>query len=87
MQAPDKIFTAEAMETEKGLFGLWTDKDHRDTPYAEYIRKEDLLEWAEEYKVELLDSAKTMDTDSVGKCINAGALTMLDNVIDKINSL
>lgn len=87
MKAPDNIFVAEAMETEKGLFGLWTDKDHRDTPYVEYIRKDALLEWAKEYKVELLDSAKTMDTDSVGKCINAGALTMLNNVIDKIESL
>lgn len=44
-KAPDKIFVAEAMETEKGLFGLWTDKDHRDTPYVEYIRKDALLEY------------------------------------------
>ena len=49
-KAPDKIYVAEAMETEKCLFGLWTDKDHRDTPYVEYIRKDALLEWAKNWE-------------------------------------
>ena len=61
MKAPDKIFVAEAMETEKGLFGLWTDKDHRDTPYVEYIRKDALLEWAKE----IADNASWMSVDAL----------------------
>ena len=52
MEAPDKIFVAGAMETEVGLFGVWTDKDHRDTPYCQYIRKEALLEKLEKVAAE-----------------------------------
>ena len=63
MQAPDKIFVSEAMETEKGLFGLWTDKDHRDTPYVEYIRKDAILEWAKGQKKETEDLIKEHPKD------------------------
>jgi len=81
MKAPDKIYIQTDMINNIPLEQQEFDDD------VVYIRKDAILEWARGYKVELLDSAKTMDTDSVGKCINAGALTMLDNVIDKINSL
>ena len=51
MKSPDKIlFVAEAMGTEKGLFGFWIDKDHRDTIYLQYININTLLEWAEKRK-------------------------------------
>ena len=82
MKAPDKIYCGN---NGHGNLSYSTEKIY--PSMEEYIRKDAILEWARGYKVELLDSAKTMDTDSVGKCINAGALTMLDNVIDKINSL
>lgn len=78
MKAPDKIYVAEAMYAEVGFFGLWTDKDHRDKSYCEYIRKDALLDWAR---------AKHMELDPPQNERDFGRIEAVEELIDKINSL
>ena len=80
MDAPNKIFVAEAMGTENGLFGLWTDRDHRDTPYIEYISKPALLELLKGARKHIDDS----DADDIRKVV---AFCVMDPIIKAIEQL
>ena len=88
MKAPDKIYVPIVdlgVEDGKCLSPIWWNRDKKDEhpgviDTAEFIRKEALLEWAEEMKDALIK-----ETD--GRWSDVGRHDMLTLFIDKINSL
>ena len=86
-KAPEKIFVAEAIGTEVGLFGLWTDKDHRDTPYCEYIRKDAFLEWAKECTDSFNEEMEKLKPTDIAYRILSGGVSTIELLLNKINSL
>ena len=76
MKAPDKIYIAE---TPNKLIEIWSEEPIESKPYItehEYIRKDALLEWAEE---EMMKAAKQSDS--------YGRRNAFMDVIDKLNSI
>lgn len=78
-KAPDKIYI------------LTLDNGARFVEYAktsercdEYIRKDDLLDWAKELKGQVC-SLHPNNRDAT--CARNGMLTIIDNIFDKLNSL
>ena len=86
---PDKIYVADAMRTGSRLFGLWTDKDHRDTPYCQYIRKEALLDWVKKEMERLWELLPDSDNDNPTQMElrYLGQYMQMESLEDKLNSM
>ena len=79
MKAPDKIYLNQPGEVT--FNALWFDKPKDKGFNHEYIRKDALLEWADNYKKHIDEEQLLDDTaKSVTKSV-------LDDLIDKLESL
>ena len=85
MKAPDKMYVTESMETEKVLFGIWTNKDPLDTVSLQYINKDTLLDWLKQSKQEMEQELK--GTDGLKMAMTATAISSFQEVINKLESL
>lgn len=90
MKAPDKIF----LSVEKGedwAHAMWTQKDPKEQKFSEfdkheeYIRKDALLEWINEKRIEFLPGND--DISGVKAHSHLTRSILLDSFEQKINSL